>query len=146
MFQIIPTVGKTFIKAKFVSWHVRDACSWNMASMFDYLFYLKTQTGCWAPRKAPCHRLGWMSDALGLSDQNTAGQGCRRPMWFLKGRHRHKETRKWNDLTTHLYSHLFCYKAFVTDCLYWPALGYVATSISSGRAWKFWTFSQLSVK
>ena len=58
------------------------------------------------------------------------------------------ERGKQNLNRSPLFTHLsWAVKAFMLTAYgYWPALGYVAMSISSGLAWKFWMFSQLLVK
>ena len=86
-----------------------------------------------------------MSDALVLFYQNTAGQGAQTPTWFLK--------QKTQSEDGHIIQPLPSLPIFQSNKsftpatqMHWPAFGYVAISISSGLAWKFWMFSQFSVK
>lgn len=53
--------------------------------------------------------------------------------------------RSYNS-TPHLLAYLLSDKSFTpAPQMHWPAFGYVAISISSGLAWKSWTFSQFLV-
>ena len=106
--------------------------------LWVYLIVCSTWTqrwGPWAPRKALYQRLGWTSDAL--SDQNTAGQGCRRSKWFLKDRKERERKIKWSQpftsihtsfiscnsftLTVHVYG-LTCFRVCCNKYIIWPGL------------------------